>query len=499
MGLEAKMKCRIGIFLPLMFAILGIFGEQSPVRAKFEEYFLDDTLRIDYFHVGDAKEEWVTVDQFFGQKGWAGSIVHLIDSRQIGHCAVKVFDADTERLIFSKSYNTYFGEYQTTAAARRGEKRTFHETVLLPFPKKKIVLVIEIRDSANRYRPLLRKEIDPAASRINREALCRDVKIFEALKNGPPHEKVDLVLVAEGYTREQENKFTADVERVKDVFFRQEPYRRFRSAFNIWGVFKPSAESGVDEPDRGIFRNTAVQSSFDSLGLDRYLLTEDNRSLRDITACVPCDIPVILANHNRYGGGGIYNFYCIFSVDSQVFDYLLLHEFGHAFAGLADEYFTSTVAYNEFYPAGIEPQEPNITALLDPANVKWNEWLSPKIPVPTPWGKAEYEKTDREFQKRKGGIDQEITTLAREGNREREILNLKGEIQALAQKKEESLRRFFLINRYRGKVGVFEGAGYTSQGLYRPMLDCLMFSLGTKPYCRVCEEAIAQTIAEYGP
>ncbi len=493
------MKRRIRFFLPLIFAILRMYGEQTPVRTRFEEYFLDDTLRIDYFHAGDAKEEWVTFDQFLGQKGWAGSVAHLVDSRQIGHCIAKVLDADTERLIFSKSYNTYFGEYQTTATARRGEKRTFHETVLIPFPKKKIVLAIDARDSANHYRPLLRKEIDPAVSRINREDLCRDVKIFEVLKNGPPHEKVDLVLVAEGYTREQENKFTADVERVRDAFFRQEPYRRFRAAFNIWGVFKPSAESGVDEPDRGVFRNTAVQSSFDSLGLDRYLLTEDNRSLRDITACVPCDVAVILANHSRYGGGGIYNFYCIFTVDSQVFDYLLLHEFGHAFAGLADEYFTSAVAYNEFYPAGIEPQEPNITALLDPANIKWKEWLSPKIPIPTPWGKAEYEKINLEFQKKKGEIDQKIVALAREGNRESEILNLKGENQALSQKNEEALRRFFRINRYLGQVGAFEGAGYASQGLYRPMLDCLMFSLGIKPYCRVCEEAIAQTIAGYGP
>ena len=492
------MRCRFWIFVAMIVAALCAFGDSPPDRSAFDVYFRNETLRVDCYHAGDAREEWVTIDQLFLQGNWSGSIIHLIDPHQIGRYCVKIFDAASEKLIFSRSYDTYFGEYRTTDAALRGDKRTFHESVLIPLPKNKIVITFETRDPSNNFRTLLRREIDPVSTRFNRESPCADVKVVEVLESGDPHEKVDMALVAEGYTRDEEAKFAADLERVKEVFFRQEPYRSRRSAFNIRGVFKPSDEGGVDEPARGIFRNTSVQSSFDALGLERYLLTEDNRRLRDITAAVPCDIIVIVANHNRYGGGGIFNSYCIFTADSPLFDYLFLHEFGHAFAGLADEYYTSAVAYNGFYPAGIEPREPNITALLDPANVKWKEWLSPKIPIPTPWGKDEYEKIGREWEKMRQEINQKIALLSKEGKREQEIGKLKGEAQMLPQKREDAFRRFFRNNRSRGKVGVFEGAGYTSKGLFRPMLDCLMFSSGMKPYCRVCEEAIIRTILRYG-
>jgi hypothetical protein len=212
-----------------------------------------------------------------------------------------------------------------------------------------------VRNRENILQPLFSQEVDPSSVSIIKENLDKNVKVFKILESGTPHEKVDVAFVAEGYTSEEEKKVEADLKRFTEVFFSHEPYKTYKDRFNIYGVFKPSGESGCDEPRPGIFKNTALNATFNSLGSERYLLTEDNKSLRDIAAHVPYDSLFIMINHKRYGGGGIYNLYCTFTVDNQWYEYLFLHEFGHSFAGLADEYYTSSVAYNEFYPRGVEP------------------------------------------------------------------------------------------------------------------------------------------------
>jgi len=211
------------------------------------------------------------------------------------------------------------------------------------------------------------------------------------------------------------------------VFFSQEPYKSLKNKFNIYGVFKPSAESGCDEPGYGQFKQTALGCSFDSLGSDRYLLTDDNRRLRDLASNVPYDALMIMVNHNRYGGGGIYNLYCTFTTDNQWYEYLMLHEFGHSFTGLADEYYTSQVAYNEFYPRGIEPVEPNITALLNPKDVKWKKLLTPGTAVPTPWEKEEFDRFDLAYQKVRQELNERIARMKREGAPKDEVTKLEAE------------------------------------------------------------------------
>ena len=201
-----------------------------------------------------------------------------------------------------------------------------------------------------------------------------------------------------------------------------------------------------------------------------------------------------IVDHDRYGGGGIYNFFCVFTAHNVWSNYLLLHEFGHSFAGLADEYYTSSVAYNEFYPKGIEPIEPNITALLDSENLKWKEFLSPGIDIPTLWKKDEYDRIDMAYQKKRREMNIQITNLKREGAAGSEVEMLGKKLDQLSLDHNKKVQAFFAASRLRDKVGAFEGAGYSSQGLYRPMLDCLMFTRGEKPYCKVCERAVVEVI-----
>ena len=340
-------------------------------------------------------------------------------------------------------------------------------------------------------------EIDPADQAIVRETPAPGVKVFELVKSGDPHAKVDVAFVAEGYTAAEEAKVKADLERFVGVLFKGEPYASRRDSFNVYGVFKPSAESGTDEPSHGRYRATAVGTSFDSLGSDRYLLTEDNRSLRDIAAAVPYDTLFIMVNEKRYGGGGIYNFFCTFTVDNQWHEYLFLHEFGHSFSGLADEYYTSDVAYNEFYPRGVEPAEANITALLDPATLKWKALATPGTAIPTPWEKAAFDAMEEASQKVRREANAKVAKLKREGAPAVDIAAAEAEVERLSKEAARNADAFLAGSRFAGQVGAFEGAGYASEGLYRPEIDCLMFSKGDKPLCRVCEAAVIKVIEHY--
>ncbi len=321
-------------------------------------------------------------------------------------------------------------------------------------------------------------------------------EVFDVIKGGDPHRKVDLVFLAEGYTAQDREKFKADVRRVSGWLFDVEPYKGAREKFNVTGIFRPSPERGVDEPRQGAFKRTVLDASFDAFGVDRYLLTEEGRALREMAAQAPYDAIVILVNSPRYGGGGIYNDYCITTVDNDRSQMVFVHEFGHAFAGLADEYYLSEVAYNDFYPKGVEPLEPNITAYLDPSQVKWKDLLSPGIALPTEWGKDRLDALDGEVQKNRHARQDELEAAKKKGLSE-------GQVKAIQEKYRTTLedldRRIADVHKqYAGvedKVGLFEGAGYTSRGMYRPMVFCIM-GTSKKPleFCRVCQRAIAQTI-----
>jgi IgA Peptidase M64/Peptidase M64 N-terminus len=465
--------------------------------AHFNATFEDATMRVDLVHVGNAADELFTLDRVVRQGTWAGSRVHFLDEFDNGGYYVMVYDAATGALLFSKGYDSYFGEYRTTKEAADGVRRAYSESALIPYPRKPIRFAIEKRQRDMTRREIFSTVIDPAAFTVVREPLDDGVLVVDAVHNGDAHGKVDIAILGEGYTRAEEGKFRKDLARFVAAFFSIEPYASRRSDFNVRGVLAYSQQSGCDEPSRGVWRNTALGASFDSLGSERYLLTEDNAAVRRVAAHVPYDALYIMVNSPRYGGGGIYNLYCTFTTDNQWWRYLFLHEFGHHFAGLADEYYTSSVAYNEFYPKGVEPREPNITALLRPADLKWKDLVSPGTPIPTPWEKQGFDEMDLAYQKVREALNEKIAAAMRAGAPAQEVEQLKAESERLSLEAARKDDAYLAKSKWVGKVGAFEGAGYASKGLYRSMLDCIMFSKGDKPFCAACRRAIERVIDHY--
>lgn len=484
-------------YLLICFLLLIPLIAPAQSTIDFDRWFENRTLRIDYHHTGDARDEFMTLDRMYLQGEWAGSVNHLIDNFNNGRYYVKVYDLTSNQLLYSRGFDSYFGEYKTSGPALKGTRKTFHESALIPYPKNKFRFVIEARDRMNQLHELFLQEIDPADVRIIREPLGESVKVFTIQKKGSPHNHVDLAFIAEGYTAGEADLFRSDIENLTEVLFRQEPYKSNQEKFNICGVLKPSDQSGIDEPRHDSYKNTAVNATFNSMGSARYVLTEDNRSLRDIAAHAPYDALVIVVNHERYGGGGIYNFFCTTIAHNQWKDYLFLHEFGHSFAGLGDEYYSSSTAYNEFYARGVEPTEPNITALLNPETLKWKHLLSENIELPTPWEKADFDSMDAAYQKIRAEINDKVARLKREHSSKGAIRDAEEESARLSREHAKKMDNYLAGSRYVGKLGAFEGAGYSSQGLYRPMLDCIMFSKGSKPYCKVCEEAVIKVINHF--
>jgi hypothetical protein len=463
----------------------------------FDDTFHDATLRIDFYHTGNAEEESISLDRLIRQGVWAGPRDQLVESVPYGRYLVEARDAESGNLVFSKGFDSYFREYRTTGPAIAGTLRTYHETILLPFPKSPLRVTISARKADSAATPIAEFTVDPASIGIATEPPRRDVVIVETHPAGPPAEVLDVAILGEGYTSEEIDTFRADVARATSALLDHEPYASHRERIAVRGVLAFSRESGCDEPTRGDYRDTALGASFNSFGSERYLLTEDNRNLRDIAANAPYDALLIMINHDRYGGGGIYNLYCTFTAHSEWADYLLLHEFGHSFGGLADEYYSSSTAYNDFYPRGQEPEEPNITALLDPSNLKWKDLVDPATDLPTPWEKEGYDREDDAYQERRKVLNEAIAEAVRTNSSEDKVQELKKKEQHHAADHAQWAQKYLAESTWAGKVGAYEGAGYSSTGLYRSTLDCLMFSRRVQPLCPVCERSVAAMIERY--
>ncbi len=485
--------------LSIVFSFIPLFS-YGQERLIFNQYFEDQTLRIDYYHTGDARNEEICVDKLYKQGKWAGNPENCIQPFELGIYKVKVYDIATNRLIFTKGYSSIFAEYQTIEPALKGIKRTYHESLLIPFPRKPFILIIEKRDRYNLLAPIFKQTIDPSDYHILNEDFTRKTDlVIPIANNGNPGNKVDLVILSEGYQTEELETFKKDLKYYTDLFFSVEPYKSHSKLFNVSGVFSASEESGTDEPRQGIYRNTKFNSSFNAFDLDRYCLAEDNKTIRDAAACVPYDAILIMVNRNRYGGGGIYNWQTVFNTGSQWRDYVFLHEFGHAFAGLGDEYFSSPVSYVDFYTPGVEPLEANITALLDTAHVKWGQYLSPGITVPTEWGKATYDSLVNRIKALVEEKDQVMEQMKSEGATDPELEKEQRDFQARINGVNKEIDAFFSNHPLKEKVGVFEGANYMSKGLYRPTIMSLMhkFEENNLSYDVVNEQAIISTINYY--
>ncbi|MCG6948937.1 MAG: IgA Peptidase M64 [Acidobacteria bacterium] len=463
----------------------------------FDRNFDNATLRIDFFHTGNAEKEIVTFDRLYRQGEWAGPRTKLLDPFPYGSYLVEATDPADGSVLFSKGFDSYFGEYRTTSGASDGVMRTYHESVLLPFPRRPIEVRISARQRDSSCALLNNISVDPTSVHISTEPPTRDAVVVEVHLGGPAHAVLDITILGEGYAASEIETFKTDLEHASATLLAHPPFNANRAHISVRGVLAPSAESGCDEPSRGVYRSTSLGASFNSLGSERYMLTEDNRSMRDVAANAPYDALIIMVNHDRYGGGGIYNLFCTFTAHSDWADYLLLHEFGHSFAGLADEYYSSSVAYNDFYPRGHEPHEPNITALLDPSELKWRDLIEAGTALPTPWGKEAFDREDSAYQEERTELNKTIGEASRAGASEEKLRELRDIETRHAAVHSQWVEKYLASRPSAGIVGAFEGAGYSSTGLYRPMIDCLMFSRRAQPYCRVCERAVEAMILRY--
>ena len=463
----------------LLLLAVPAFGQQ----VDYARFFTGATMRVDYYHTGDAKSEVFSLDQVYQAGPWPGSRVNLIDTLNLGKYLVKVFDVATNQLIFSRGFSSLFGEWQTTQEAIDGIKRTFHETVRFPYPRRAVQVVIAVRDKFMHFQDRFSTVIDPNSRFVNRETRSPEVTVRDVMVNGPASAKVDLLILGDGYRAEEMDKFRKDVDHFVKVLFGTRPFSERKRDFNVRAVEIASRDSGIDEPRKNLWRNTALGCAYNSFDLPRYVLSFENRTLRDAAGAAPYDFLYILVNSNRYGGGGIFNLYatCFTGSPSKELawqhDYVFVHEFGHSFAGLGDEYYSSNVAYTDFYPPGVEPWEPNITALADPEQLKWKALVEPDTPIPTPWDKAAYDS-----------LEQLRTKIPRDNPEE-----YRRRLDEIQKQQVVLLHR----QKYWGKVGAFEGAGYSSTGLYRPFLDCRMFSLRLVDFDPVCRAAIRRMIDFY--
>ncbi|AFH49951.1 Hypothetical protein IALB_2248 [Ignavibacterium album JCM 16511] len=417
--------------------LLLIFLVEISLQAQiqFDDYFTDGSLRLDYFHTGNDTLEIYSFDEIYAEPFWGGSQNNLIDIFDYGKYKFVVRDEITKAEIYSRTYSTLFSEWLTTEEAKLTTK-SFSETVVFPFPKNKVIVEFYSRDKKNQLHKKFEYKLDPSNYFIRRDRPLKfsSVKILD---NGKPSDKVDIVIIPDGYTRADSIKFLKDCERFSNYLFASSPFKENKDKFNIHAVLAWSEDSGTDIPAENIWKSTIANSSFYTFDVDRYLMIYDNKILRHLASNAPYDQIYVLVNTSKYGGGSIYNHYSVCVSDNPNSEYIFVHEFGHGFAALGDEYYTSEVAYSEFYPLDVEPLDPNLTTLVN-FDSKWKDLIEEGTPVPTPNTKE-----------------------------------------------------------YRDKIGVFEGGGYSAKGVYRPAFDCTMKSISIDNFCAVCKRAIQLMIDFY--
>lgn len=477
---EPPRPCNV---LPMIHALLLSLAAGTTAPAPtFDELFTGQTLRFDYVHVGTADEEHVAPEDVRLEGPWPGSRTRLVDDTNLGKYLFEVVDRATNRTIYSRGFSSIYGEWETTGEAKR-QWGTFHESARFPEPRGTVQLVLKKRGADGAFREVFSRELDPTSRFVDRSPVPARGSVLTVMENGPAAAKVDLLILASGYTAEQRGKFEADVERSVDALFGTEPFASRRQDFNVRAIHVPSPEAGISNPRKGVWHDDPLGLSFNAFDSDRYVLTYDNQAVRDAAAQAPYDTLVMLFNDRKYGGGGIYGLWSTTAADSSEAPYLFVHEFGHSFAGLADEYYSSQVSYEEFQAPGVEPWEPNATALLDPSNLKWGDLVEEGTPIPTPWNQEAYDAVDVAYQKKRSAL--------------RERKAAEEEAEALFDEVREATRPMLEGEAWGGRVGAFEGAMYQARGLYRPEVDCIMFTRNPTWFCRVCRRGIERVIDLY--
>jgi hypothetical protein len=438
------------------------------------------TMRMDYYHTGDANHETFSLDRIVVEPlPWPGDPAKNIDESNLGTYLFEIHDQKTDQLLYSRGFSTIYAEWKTTDEAK-DVQRTFSESLRFPAPVSAVKVVLKERKEGV-FQPVWSAAIDPNDMFIDNSGPSSPGPVLKIQEMGDPASKVDLLIMGDGYTAAERPKFERDARRLTEILFSTAPFKEHRKDFNVWGLCPASSESGISRPSTGVHHRTPLGASYDAFGSERYVLTFENRALRDAASYAPYEFIEILVNGNTYGGGGIYNLYATVASDSQWSPYVFVHEFGHHFAGLGDEYYTSDVAYN---PAAkpTEPWEPNLTALLDPKTLKWRDLVTTDTPLPTPWHKDEFEAYEHDIQARRRKI--------RADKRPEQEMD---QLFAEEKQREDAL---LASDKYAAKVGAFEGANYEAHGYYRPQVNCIMFTRHDS-FCSVCRRAIERIIQMY--
>lgn len=423
------MQKNVILFISLFFLLPFTVKTQD-----FDDFFINKTLRINYWHIGKNDMEKIEVKEFFAGGKWNGTRKFLQAPNRYGDMLLEVFDSSADSLIFSRSYSTLFLEYRSTERAET-EVGKFEESVNIPFPKKKIRYVLTTFDRKGVPTKLFEGEFDPQTTEC--KPFAKEFKTMTLHKGGAPARALDILFLPDGYSKADKKKMKADLQRFADYIINCSPYKENADKVNIRAIEAYSEESGITDPREGVYRKTLFNSSFNVLDLDRYLMCLNVWKMHEIADDAPYDILVLVCNTPKYGGGGIYNFYCTVNTEGKSPDYVIVHELGHLFGGLADEYYASEVSVRDYYPEGIEPAEPNLTTLVD-FDKKWKSMLEDGTPVPTP-----DEKT------------------------------------------------------YDDVLGVFEGGGYVAQGVYRPVRSCTMKDIVYDHFCPVCTKVLLEALDYY--
>lgn len=386
----------------------------------FGNHFQDKTLRVDYIFSGTDKSCDIALGELKRLDGWAGRRVNMTELPLRGNGQLLMTDAQSGDTLYRMSFCTLFQEWQATEEATR-VRRSFENVFLLPMPAKPVNIEVKLFDFHENVAGSMTHPVDPA------DILVRPVRVENPhrvlLCSGDPKEKIDIAILAEGYTEEEMDVFYEDAQATVDALFSHEPFASMKDRFNIVAVAAPSEDSGVSVPREGLWCRTTVDSHFDTFYSDRYLTTLHLSRMHDALSGVPYEHIIILANTDTYGGGGIYNSYTLTTAHHSAFAPVVVHEFGHSFGGLTDEYAYDD-QYVEYYYPDIEPWEQNITTMAD-FSKKWKDL---------------YEK---------------------------------------------------------GVVGLVEGGGYQTKGVWRPQEDCRMRTNAAEAFCPVCERALRRLIDFY--
>ena len=404
----------------------------------FNDYFVDKTLRVDYIFTGDAEHQHIYLDELCALPQWAGRRHRLSELPLGGNGDIEMTDKETGKVIYRTSFSSLFQEWLGESEAKQ-IKRGFENTFLLPYPKRAALVTVRLKDAYQKESASLTHEVNPSDILIHQRGEPHITPHRYLLQSGSDEDCIDVAIMAEGYTETEMELFYEDAQRACDAIFEHVPFKQFKNRFNIVAVASPSHDSGVSIPRQNEWKSTAVNSHFDTFYSDRYLTTRSVKAVHNWLAGIPYEHIIILANTDTYGGGGIYNSYTLTTAHHSMFRPVVVHEFGHSFGGLADEY-AYTEAPSPLYPYSIEPWEQNITTLVDFGS-KWKDMLPEGTPVPTP-----------------------------------------------AETDESKLY---------SKVGVFEGAGYSLKGIYRPTTECRMKINEAPRFCPVCERALERMIRFY--